>query len=82
MIPSPTSQQVSEPRRSSQRETAGHHARRTIGTHRIREHASVTVVSTRGIGGIGGITGIRLGRAALKVLHHSGLPVALIPPTG
>jgi nucleotide-binding universal stress UspA family protein len=44
----------------------------------IREQAGLIVVGTRGTGGI---TGLRLGSTALKVIHHSGLPVVLVPPT-
>jgi len=29
--------------------------------------------------GLGGITGVRLGSTALKVLHHSGQPVVIVP---
>ena len=43
----------------------------------VRAQAGLLVVGTRGAGGI---SGIRLGSTALKVLHHSGLPVVLIPP--
>jgi nucleotide-binding universal stress UspA family protein len=42
----------------------------------IRERADMVVVGTRGRGGF---TGLRLGSTALKVLHHSGLPVVLVP---
>ena len=42
----------------------------------VRERADLIVVGTRGIGGF---SGLRLGSTALKTLHHSGLPVALIP---
>ena len=41
-----------------------------------RDHAGMIVVGSRGRGGI---TGLRLGSTALKVLHHSGLPVVLVP---
>ena len=44
----------------------------------IRVQAGLIVVGTRGTGGI---TGLRLGSTALKVIHHSGLPVVLVPPT-
>ncbi len=43
----------------------------------VREQASMLVVGTRGLGGV---FGLRLGSTALKVLHHSGLPVVLVPP--
>ena len=43
----------------------------------IRERAGLIVVGTRGIGGF---TGLRFGSTALKVLHHSGFPVVLVPP--
>ncbi len=43
----------------------------------VRNQAGLLVVGTRGTGGI---TGLRLGSTALKVLHHSGLPVVLVPP--
>jgi nucleotide-binding universal stress UspA family protein len=42
----------------------------------VRERADLIVVGTRGTGGF---SGLRLGSTALKTLHHSGLPVALIP---
>lgn len=42
----------------------------------MRSHAGMIVVGSRGRGGI---TGLRLGSTALKVLHHSGLPVVLVP---
>lgn len=42
----------------------------------IRERAGLIVVGTRGRGGF---TGLRLGSTALKVLHHGGLPVVLVP---
>ncbi|MCZ7525612.1 MAG: universal stress protein [Acidimicrobiia bacterium] len=41
-----------------------------------REDAGLVVVGTRGLGGF---TGLRLGSTALKVLHHTGLPVVLVP---
>jgi nucleotide-binding universal stress UspA family protein len=44
----------------------------------IRERAGLIVVGTRGTGGF---PGLHLGSTALKVLHHSGLPVVLVPPT-
>ncbi len=44
----------------------------------VHNRAGLVVVGTRGTGGI---TGLRLGSTALKVLHHSGLPVVLVPPT-
>jgi nucleotide-binding universal stress UspA family protein len=44
----------------------------------IRERAGLIVVGTRGTGGF---AGLHLGSTALKVLHHSGLPVVLVPPT-
>jgi nucleotide-binding universal stress UspA family protein len=44
----------------------------------IREQAGLIVVGSRGTGGF---AGLRLGSTALKVLHHSGLPVVLVPPT-
>ncbi len=44
----------------------------------IRERADLIVVGTRGTGGF---SGLRLGSTALKVLHSSGLPVVLVPPT-
>jgi nucleotide-binding universal stress UspA family protein len=43
----------------------------------IREQVGLVVVGTRGLGGF---SGLRLGTTALKVLHRSGLPVALVPP--
>ncbi len=42
----------------------------------VRERADLIVVGTRGIGGF---SGLRLGSTALKTLHHSGLPVVLVP---
>lgn len=45
----------------------------------IREQVGFIVVGTRGVGGF---TGLRLGSTALKVLHHSELPVVLVPPNG
>lgn len=42
----------------------------------LDEQAGLIVVGTRGLGGV---TGLRLGSTALKVLHHSAVPVALIP---
>jgi len=44
MIPSSTSQQASEPRFSSQRETAGHHAGWVFGTHRFERVAMLVVI--------------------------------------
>lgn len=44
----------------------------------IGERADITVVGTRGAGGI---RGLRLGSTALGILHCSGLPVVLVPPT-
>jgi nucleotide-binding universal stress UspA family protein len=44
----------------------------------IRERADIIVVGTRGAGGI---RGLRLGSTALEVLHCSGLPVVLVPPS-
>jgi nucleotide-binding universal stress UspA family protein len=43
----------------------------------VRNQVGLLVVGTRGIGGV---TGLRLGSTALKLLHHSGLPVVLVPP--
>ncbi len=45
----------------------------------VRERAGLIVVGTRGRGGI---TGLRLGSTALKILHHGGLPVVLVPSHG
>jgi nucleotide-binding universal stress UspA family protein len=45
----------------------------------VREQAGLIVVGTRGRGGF---PGLRLGSTALKVLHHSGLPVVIVPPGG
>jgi nucleotide-binding universal stress UspA family protein len=45
----------------------------------LREHAGMIVVGTHGRGAV---TGVRLGSTALKVLHRSGLPVALVPTGG
>jgi nucleotide-binding universal stress UspA family protein len=42
----------------------------------LRERAGLIVVGTRGRGGL---TGLRLGRTALEVLHHSELPVVVVP---
>ncbi len=40
------------------------------------EHAGLVVVGGRGRGGV---LGLRLGSTALKVLHHSHLPVVMVP---
>jgi nucleotide-binding universal stress UspA family protein len=45
----------------------------------VRERAALIVVGTRGRGGF---TGLRLGSTALKVVHHSDLPVVLVPSHG
>jgi nucleotide-binding universal stress UspA family protein len=45
----------------------------------IRERAALIAVGTRGRGGF---TGLRLGSTALKVVHHSDLPVLLVPSPG
>ncbi len=42
----------------------------------LRERAGLIVVGTRGRGGF---TGLRLGSTALKVVHHTGRPVVLVP---
>jgi nucleotide-binding universal stress UspA family protein len=44
----------------------------------IGERADIIVVGTRGAGGI---RGLRLGSTALGILHCSGLPVVLVPPS-
>jgi nucleotide-binding universal stress UspA family protein len=42
------------------------------------EDAGLFVVGTRGLGEVGGM---RLGRLPLRLVHHTHLPVVLVPPS-
>jgi NADH:ubiquinone oxidoreductase subunit F (NADH-binding) len=57
----------------------GAHPLAALASAAAEENAGLLVVGTRGLSEIGGV---RLGRLPLQLVHHTHLPVVLVPPGG